>query len=82
MFESNEPKLTLKNPKKITEEPNILPSEKVDMPGDYVPNNPEMDLNVPMPEQPDYIRGDFSFEYPKNIWETLQTLNDNLESKL
>jgi hypothetical protein len=50
MFESNEPKLTLKNPKKITEEPNILPSEKVDMPGDYVPNNPEMNLNVPMPD--------------------------------
>lgn len=37
MFESNEPKsLGSKTTQNMTEELNVLPSEKVELPGDYI----------------------------------------------
>ena len=80
MFESNEPKSEgSKETQKMKDELNILPSEKVDIPWDY---NSEVNLSVPLPKAPAFLSSDLSFDYPKNIWESLQSLNENLESKL
>ena len=54
------------------------------MPAEYMSNEPNknLDVNMPISKKPDYITGDFSFHYPKNLWETLSSLNENLETKL
>jgi hypothetical protein len=72
MLESNEPKSWgSKNTQNMTEELNILPSEKAELPGDYISNNPEFNQIVPQHKEPNYLRGNLFSDYPKNIWESL-----------